>query len=212
MPNIFTDQLAIIISTIVSLATLSLYLFERSRRLKLQQKVDMPAIDLASGKALEIVNQANIKAQAILGKAVQTEMQLQEVQSQEAKKLQTAMEERFNQAFKEYENYLDQTREKAGVILTQKTQTVFDRFEQNLSDFLIQTQQKSTYTVDLEMQAARNLIDTYKRQQLNLIDEHIIAVLERTLSLVLAKKLSLTDQIDLINEALEKAKAEKFII
>ena len=62
------------------------------------------------------------------------------------------------------------------------------------------------------MQAARNLIDTYKRQQLNLIDEHIIAVLERTLSIVLAKKLSLEDQVDLINEALEKAKTEKFII
>ena len=107
---------------------------------------------------------------------------------------------------------LNSTREKANQVLTQKTQTVFERFEQNLSDFLIQTQQKSTYTIDLEMQAARNLIDTYKRQQLNLIDEHIIAVLERTLSLVLAKKLSLEDQVDLVNEALEKAKAEKFII
>lgn len=212
MPDLFTVPTAIIISTIISLVSLSLFLIERVRRLKLAQQIDKPNIDLANTKASEIINQASIKAQTILGKAVQTEMNLQGIQEVEAKKLQQAMEDHFNAAFKEYGRFLDATREKAGQVLTQKTQNLFDRFEQNLSDFLIQTQQKSTYTVDLEMQAARNLIDTYKRQQLNLIDEHIIAVLERTLSLVLAKKLSLSDQVDLINEALEKAKAEKFII
>lgn len=206
------EQYFIIISTIIALVSLSLYIVERIRNQRLQEKINKPAIELASGKATEIISQASIRAQAILGKAVQTEMKLQEVQAVEAEKLQKAMEEHFNAALKEYGNFLDQTREKAGQALTQKTQSVFDRFEQNLSDFLIQTQQKSTYTVDLEMQAARNLIDTYKRSQLNLIDEHIIAVLERTLSLVLAKKLSLSDQVDLINEALEKAKTEKFII
>jgi len=211
MPE-FTQPILIIASTAISIFALVLFIKERAKRLKLQKLVETPLLDKANDKATEIISQASIKAQAILGKSVQTEMKLEEVQETQAKALQVAMEKRFEAAFKEYLEYLNSTREKANQVLTQKTQTVFDRFEQNLSDFLIQTQQKSTYTVDLEMQAARNLIDTYKRQQLNLIDEHIIAVLERTLSLVLAKKLSLEDQVDLINEALEKAKAEKFII
>src|SRR3989338_2534096 len=202
----------IIISTILSVFSLCLFISERNKRLKLKKQIDTPLLESANSEASEIINRASIKAQTILGKSVQTEMKLEEVQATQAKALQEAMEKRFEAAFKEYLEYLNATREKANQVLTQKTQTVFDRFEQNLSDFLIQTQQKSTYTIDLEMQAARNLIDTYKRQQLNLIDEHIIAVLERTLSLVLAKKLSLEDQVDLINEALEKAKAEKFII
>ena len=211
MPE-FTQPILIVVSTLISILSLVLFAKERARRLKIQKQAETPLLDSAHDRATAIISQASIKAQAILGKSVQTEMKLEEVQETQAKTLQDAMEKRFDSAFKEYLEYLNATREKANQLLTQKTQTVFERFEQNLSDFLIQTQQKSTYTVDLEMQAARNLIDTYKRQQLNLIDEHIIAVLERTLSLVLAKKLSLEDQVDLVNEALEKAKAEKFII
>ncbi len=97
-------------------------------------------------------------------------------------------------------------------LLEQKINTLFETFEQHMSDFLTQTQQQSVKAIDLEMQAARQLIQTYKQQQFNLIDENIVAMLEQTLSLVLAKKLTLKDQTDLIYESLEKAKAEKFII
>ena len=89
---------------------------------------------------------------------------------------------------------------------------LFERLETKLSDFLIQTEQKTTSSIELELKAARQLLDTYKSEQLKLIDENIMAMMEQTLSLVLAKKLSLKDQLDLIYEALEKAKIEKFIV
>jgi hypothetical protein len=60
--------------------------------------------------------------------------------------------------------------------------------------------------------ANMRLIDTYKVQQMNVIDENIMAMLEKTLSLVLAKNLDLKDQMDLVYESLEKAKAEKFVV
>jgi hypothetical protein len=47
---------------------------------------------------------------------------------------------------------------------------------------------------------------------MNVIDENIMAMLEKTLSLVLAKNLDLKDQMDLVYESLEKAKAEKFVV
>lgn len=89
---------------------------------------------------------------------------------------------------------------------------IFDRLEERLSDFLVKTEQQTISSIELELKAARNLIDSYKNQQLKLIDENIIAMMEQTLNLVLSKKLSLKDQLDLIYEALEKAKIEKFVV
>jgi len=88
---------------------------------------------------------------------------------------------------------------------------VFERFEQNLSGFLTTTEQKSITAIELELKAAKGLIETYKAQQMALVDENIVSILERTLSLILAKKMSLKDNMDLVYEALEKAKQEKFI-
>lgn len=105
--------------------------------------------------------------------------------------------------------------EKLEVLLSnsirERTNTFFEKFEENLSTYLTSTQQQSVKAIELELQSARNLIDTYKTTQLNLVDENIIAMLERSLSLVLIKKLSLQDQMELVYESLEKAKAEKFL-
>ncbi len=97
-------------------------------------------------------------------------------------------------------------------VIKQQINKVFETFEQDLADFLTQTEQRSVQSIDLELRAARQLIETYKSEQLKLIDENIIAILEKTLSLVLVKKFTLKDHIDLVYEALEKAKVEKFII
>lgn len=94
----------------------------------------------------------------------------------------------------------------------QRINQMFERLENRLSDFLVQTEQKTTSSIELELKATRELIETYKSQQLKLIDENILAMMEQTLNLVLGKKLSLKDQLDLVYEALEKAKVEKFIV
>lgn len=95
---------------------------------------------------------------------------------------------------------------------SERVNQLFENFETKLADFLLQSEQKMMLAVDLELRSARQLIDTYKVQQMNLIDENIVAMLEKTLSLVLAKNLNLKDQMDLVYESLEKAKVEKFIL
>ncbi len=120
---------------------------------------------------------------------------------------------------KDYVSYLTflksdtdaQKNQSQDTIKTQINQ-IFVKFEENLSQFLMDSQQRSVQSIELELKAARGLIETYKQQQLKVIDENVIAMLEKTLSLVLGKKLSLQDQVELVYEALEKAKAEKFII
>lgn len=93
-----------------------------------------------------------------------------------------------------------------------RTNQMFEKFEAGLATFLTSSQQRSSQAIDLEIKAARQLIDTYKAQQLQIIDENIVTILERTLSLVITQKLPLKDHMDLIYEALEKAKTEKFIV
>jgi hypothetical protein len=93
-----------------------------------------------------------------------------------------------------------------------KINDFLEKFEANMSQFLITTQQNTLDSINLELKSARSLIDSYKSQQLSIIEENIVAVLERTLSIVLARKLSLQDQMDLVYEALEKAKQEKFLV
>src|SRR3989344_3374801 len=91
----------------------------------------------------------------------------------------------------------------------QRISELFERLEQKLSDFLIQTEQKTTNSLELELKATRNLVEGYKAQQLKLIDENIIAMMEQTLNIVLGKKLPLKDNMDLIYEALDRAKTDK---
>lgn len=93
----------------------------------------------------------------------------------------------------------------------ERVNQMFERLETRLSEFLMKTEQNTTSSIELELRSARQLIEGYKTQQIALIDENIVAMMEQTLSIVLAKKLSLKDQLDLIYEALEKAKAEKFL-
>jgi len=86
-----------------------------------------------------------------------------------------------------------------------------EQLESELTNFLHKTEEQSVHSLELELKSARQMVETYKQQQFVLIDENIIAILERTLSLVLAKKLTLKDHVDLVYESLEKAKLEKFI-
>lgn len=144
---------------------------------------------LDSPQSSEIIQSASKKAQEILATA---QMQSTKI-SEDNKRTYEKLEELLANSIRERSN------------------SFFEKFEENLSTYLTTTQQQSVKAIELELQSARNLIDTYKTTQLNLVDENIIAMLERTLSLVLIKKLSLQDQVELVYESLEKAKAEKFL-
>lgn len=96
--------------------------------------------------------------------------------------------------------------------VTSKVNSLLLDFEEKITDFFTGAQKQSLDAINLEITSARELIDSYKSQQLAIVDENVIAVLEQTLNLVLEKKLTLKDQIDLVYEALEKAKLEKFLV
>lgn len=180
-------------------------------------------------KAQDIVGQAELEEVKILANSrLQTKKFEEDIESKFETQTQkatdlfqgelsafTAQIQRAQDQYAAYiatlQNKMNTYQEENKQLIKSQVANFFEQFEQNMSTFLTDTEQRSVSSIDLEMRAARQLIDTYKEEQLKLIDENIIAVLERTLSIVLGKKLSLKEQVDLVYESLGKAKAEKFI-
>lgn len=230
----------IIIILGITIIAILLYLIRRYLK-KRNFKPDEKKLAEAQNKGYEILFQSIKKAQAILTNAelegirliAGTRLSANKLDSQYSRELQESLRfsqdtiaQEINQAKKatslvqeQFINFLNELAASAKnienssqTLTNQRINELFERFETRLSDFLIKTEQQSTHSIELELRSARQLIETYKSQQIALIDENIIAMMEQTLNLVLAKKLSLKDQLDLVYEALEKAKVEKFIV
>ena len=208
----------ILISIIIALLATLLYLHEYFLRKKISREQKRIYSDTQQ-KSIELLRAAEEAQSSILAQGNWVTKQLT---SNYASKLQNLIDSSKNSIsaaqaglikFMEDLQVRSSDFEQASRTATEKRiNELFERLEQKLSDFLIQTEQKTTSSIELELKATRALIETYKNEHLRVIDENIIAMMEQTLSIVLAKKLSLKDQLDLIYEALEKAKVEKFIV
>lgn len=214
-PTTLVFALALIISTIF-------YLREYNLRKKAEAEGDKFLNEIKE-KGWETLNQSIKKSQAIIGEAeIEGIKETAKIELDFQKKLTESLDQsrqtitagqnqllKFMQDLQKRSEEFEQASKTSG---EQRINGLFDRVENRLSDFLMQTEQKTTSSIELELKSARELVEAYKNEQLKLIDENIIAMMEQTLSLVLGKKLSLKDQLDLIYEALEKAKVEKFIV
>ena len=229
MLNFLLQNPDILILALVSVIFFLLYLREYDLRKKLQQEGEK-TLESFQEKGLDLLHQSMKKSQAILGSAELAGVKVVADSKFETAKLEEQYSAKLAEAIKQSQQSITgaqnqllqfigdlQKRSREFEAANQKIgqdriNQLFDRLEQRLTDFLIQTEQKTTSAIDLELKSARQLIETYKNQQFSLIDENIVAMMEQTLNIVLAKKLSLKDQLDLIYEALEKAKVEKFVI
>lgn len=93
----------------------------------------------------------------------------------------------------------------------ERIDTLFNTLENRLTTVIDETVTRTLATIQKELEDSHIAVQTYTNKQLSLIDQNAIDLLEKTLSIVLIKKMSLRDQLDLVYEALEKAKLEKFL-
>lgn len=227
MPNLPLDPINIALIIVVFIILL-LYLREYNKRKRLESTGDK-FLEGIKEKGWETLHQSIQKSQDLLGEAELEGVKVVASQKIESSKLENDYSKMLSQNLETSKQQIDAAQAKLLQFMTdlqkrsaefeeasktsgqQRINQLFDRVESKLSDFLVQTAQKTSSSIELELKASKQLIDTYKNEQLKLIDENIIAMMEQTLSLVLGKKLSLSDQLDLVYEALEKAKVEKFI-
>lgn len=231
--NLSIQDLTALTFAFIAVIALTLFWLEHRSKQRLLQGDAKLTPEEAEEKSYNTLHKAIKKAQSIIGNAEIEGVKIASHSKFQTRKLEEKVElemesarESLEKAYtaqvtktqSDFVKYLDdlkvsseQTQNLTQETIKQRVNEMLEEFEQNLSSFLTQTEQKSTSAIELELKSARELIDTYKRQQLALVDENIVAMLEKTLSLVLAKKLTLRDQLDLVYEALEKAKTEKFI-
>lgn len=222
------DPIIIIAGLILLLITIA-YLREYNLR-KTLQKEGQKILEQFKEKGLENFHQSIKKSQQIIGEAeleavkvvADTKFENSKIEEEYSKNL-TEMLDQSQKTIASSQEQLIQfmsNLQKRAAEFEQASQTgtqqrvnqLFERLEEKISQFLITTEQKTTSSIELELKGARELIETYRNKQFKLIDDNVIAMMEQTLNIVLAKKLSLKDQLDLVYEALEKAKAEKFIV
>ncbi|MBU1000607.1 hypothetical protein KKE78_04400 [Patescibacteria group bacterium] len=227
MSDLLQNPISLILAIITAI-TFLLYLREYNKRRNLESEGDKFLQDIKK-KGWENLHQSIKKSQEILGEAelegikviAGSEVELSKLENEYSKKLSQSLEtsrrnidaaqNKLMQFMADLQKKSAEFEEASKVSGQQRINQLFDKVENKLSDFLVQTAQKTSSSIELELKASRQLIDTYKNGQLKLIDENIITMMEQTLSLVLGKKMSLNDQLDLVYEALEKAKIEKFI-
>lgn len=219
----FFNLLIYIVLSLICLILTALYLREYNRARRV-------GLDEAQTKSYQILGEAIKKAQALMSSSelealklsADTRFYKQKLENKFDSEIEKAIEQMKADLAKsqaEYSNYLaylkeqsDQSRNQSLDAIREQVSSMFSGFEEKLTQFLGETQKNSVESIALELKATRQLIETYKSNQLKLIDENIISMLERTLSLVLIKKIGLRDQIDLVYESLEQAKTEKFIV
>lgn len=227
MPN--TAVLIFIISSLPIAVLAVVFLFQKLKQKKPDYTGQPLNFNQAQEESLKTLHEAIKKSQEILSKSeveqikavtesrMETELFESELKEQFKKQTEESLQ-KIELMNKDYQKFLESLKQQAATaqennqaLILNRINTLFENFEQNLSNFLTQTQQQSLSSIDLELKAARSMIETYKQQQFHLIDENIVAILERTLALILTRKLTLKDQVDLIYESLEQAKTEKFI-
>lgn len=180
-------------------------------------------MDEASAKAGTIISTAEMDALKIATeKSIESGLMAEQTAkliNANFKQLADTLTARLDESAKTYNTFVGDAENKIATSQAQieagmrtKVNELLFNFEQNLSGFLSSSEQNTLEALNLELRSARQLIESYKTQQLALVDENIVSVLERTLDLVLKEKLSLRNQLDLVYESLEKAKTEKFFV
>lgn len=218
-----------IILAIITIIVFILYLRESSLRQNIIKEKDAE-LDSYKQKAFEILHKSITESTEMLGNAELEGVKIVADTKYEVSRLEKEYSQQLAKLILQSEKNITLSQNKLIVFMEglqkrskelevssqtaveQRISRMFENLESKLGEFLVSTQEKTISSIELELKAARNLIDSYKDSQLKLIDENIIAMMEQTLNLVLGKKLSLKDQLDLVYEALEKAKVEKFIV
>jgi len=231
MPELYSAIIALEVTSLV--VVLILYMLEYRKDRRLQEEKEIPvfkelqeknanALHEAMTRSHDIVAQAETESLKVIADAKTINRKQEEQIATELASLRAELEKTVNDqtsaALTDFQKYLETLRTKSSDaqvnvenLAKDRVNEFIEKFEQHLSDFLVHTQQESLSAIELELKSARNLIDTYKEKQIRIVNENILAMLERTISLVLSRKLTLKDQTDLIYESLEKAKVEKFM-
>lgn len=211
------------------------YLIVRSQKPR-YRNVSEPDIIMveAEMKASGIIHHAVKQAQRMIVRAElegislisKLKLQVGKIEDEQQKQMRAVMvdmknrmDARSTEAEKSYQTYLGGLEGQLEKDLSQKQEVMkvkidqmFNQTQGMLNTFVVELQKQTEVQIDKEIGHAKGIIDEYRAKRLEIVDENIVAILERTLNITLGKKLTLADQTQLVYEALEEAKKENVFI
>lgn len=165
-------------------------------------------IDEANNKALDIIQRANLFTN-ISDDALKRE--LRNVTQLELKSFEKATSD----FIKVYEAVLNELRLKNVEIFQNVSKNIeintleeIKKFKNVIEQETISSEKLVKKKIDHEYSLAKKDIDTYRQNQLNMMDDKIYEILENVSKLVLGKTINLSEHEMLIIDSLEKAKNE----
>jgi len=93
-------------------------------------------------------------------------------------------------------------------VVAEKADAMVTQSQHMMEASITSVQERVKQEMEGELAKVRSEIADYRERRMRVIDERIIDLLEDVLRVVLEKKLSLSDQSDLVFQALEEAKRE----
>lgn len=234
--EILTNILTILdaLAAIILLFCLGYLIIDRQRRRYERLSEDELKVVEAEAKANSIIHQGVKTAQKMIVRAELEGISLLSKLKLERNKIEAWQQEQIRALLEEmrqgsqnqtqtaaeaYQNYLISLEKRLEEDLAAKQKLMGDKVDemfthtQDLLDSFVDNLQKQTEVqIDKEIGRARRLIDEYRQKRLEIVDENIVGILERTLNITLGKKLSLTEQTELVYEALEEAKKENIFV
>jgi len=215
--------------------TLVVYLLSKAQRRRYQNLSESEVqIIEAEQKASSIIHHAVKQAQRMIVRAElegitllsKLKIQVTKLEEEQQKQMQaimtdmkSRMDARSLEAEKSYQSYLQSLEGKLQTDLESKQDTMkvkidqmFNQTQGMLNTFVVELSKQTEVQIDKEIGRARGIIDDYRVKRLEVVDENIVAILERTLNITLGKKLTLADQTQLVYEALEEAKKENVFV
>lgn len=173
----------------------------------------------ARKQAMIIVQRAQEKAQAILSETKQFQLDAKRILETEMKDVASTqsaeIQKASNELIKNYELSLSKVKEDDINMFKTMTQSIQKDMEKEMLEFKTTLEKEtvsSKQSIEKKLQDQYTQVGTeieeYKKQQIQKVDSHILALIEKATLLAIAKSLSLQDHQDLVLEALQEAKKE----
>ena len=229
MDNTLLIFLLLSLTLITSITQIILFLFLTGKKSSKTSESDKPLEE----KSAKILHDAIQKANKILVNAELKGIEYISRQKLESEKLfgsyKEQMEgvegkllERFSQsmlkmekAFTEYMSQLEiklhDEELKNQAVFHDKVTAMINNSQSALANFIVEINSKIKKQIDDELSNVKAEIEKYKQRRIDVINQNIVDILEKTLEETLGKKLSLDEHSEIILQALEQAKTEQGI-
>ena len=119
-------------------------------------------------------------------------------------------EEQLGYAVADLNQHAQETIEESGAAVKERLDSYFAQIDELVAGFGEALHKRTDEEITKEMASLTAHLDAYKQAKEQMIDQHVVSIVEKVITHTTGKALTIEQHHELIIDALEKAKAESF--